>query len=293
MSTPFVSIIIPVYNDSERLKLCLRALERQTYPRDCFEIIVVDNGSDVPVEVGEFPLVHLVYEVQPGSYAARNRGLAAAKGTVLAFTDSDCLPDPDWLEAGVRCLLGDVGLVGGRVEVFPEDAANPTAVELYESLFAFQMRESIEQRHFSPTCNLFTTRQVFDAVGLFDARLKSGGDAEWGQRVHAQGYPLIYADSVCIRHPARRSFEEVARKDRRRVTGKMTRLKFERGRWLIFQKVFYNDFVPPVMIIWRILALKEWRMVNKLKVTGVLLALRGVRISEKLRLLFGGEAKAR
>ena len=118
----FVSVIIPVFNDAKRLKICLAALEKQTYPQDYYEIIVVDNGSDKSLEnvVRQFPRVKLACCLDPGSYAARNHGIYIAKGEILAFTDSDCIPARDWLETGVKCLLttANCGLLAGKIEIF-------------------------------------------------------------------------------------------------------------------------------------------------------------------------------
>ena len=101
-----VSVIIPVYNDAERLKLCLDALARQTYPGDRYEVIVVDNGSqqDPELVTSRYEQVTLAHEACRGSYAARNTGLALARGDVLAFTNSDCIPAADWIEHGVARL---------------------------------------------------------------------------------------------------------------------------------------------------------------------------------------------
>ena len=96
MSPKFVSVIIPVYNDLKLLSTCLECLDRQTYPKTRFEVLVVDNGSDLPVQpiVSRYSNVKLEKESMPGSYAARNRGIAAARGEILAFTDADCRPSP-------------------------------------------------------------------------------------------------------------------------------------------------------------------------------------------------------
>src|SRR4051812_27832091 len=96
---PFVSVIVPVFNQSEPLRACLRALNGQTSPRARFEVIVVDNGSTDPVSVptGSHSTVRVEGESKPGSYAARNRGVAIARGSVIAFTDADCVPAADWV----------------------------------------------------------------------------------------------------------------------------------------------------------------------------------------------------
>jgi glycosyltransferase involved in cell wall biosynthesis len=101
---PTVSVIIPVLDDFERLTKCLRAIGEQTWPLVQLEVLVVDNGStgDIASVVAPFPFVRLLHEAKPGSYCARNRALSDARGSILAFTDSDCLPDAVWIEQGVR-----------------------------------------------------------------------------------------------------------------------------------------------------------------------------------------------
>src|SRR5262245_61336705 len=120
VSKPFVSVIIPVWNDSHRLKACLQALELQTYPRTLYEVIVVDNASDEPADrvASEFSKARTITEPTQGSYAARNKGISVAKGEILAFTDSDCVPALDWLEKGVSNMtrVPRCGLLAGRVE---------------------------------------------------------------------------------------------------------------------------------------------------------------------------------
>ncbi len=99
-------MIVPVYNDILRLETCLRALQEQTYPKDPYEIIAVDNGSDESIEsvVKRFSQAVVAYEAFPGSYAARNRGSSLSRGHILAFTDSNCIPASDCVP-GVIILI--------------------------------------------------------------------------------------------------------------------------------------------------------------------------------------------
>ena len=216
---PFVAVIVPVYNDAERLAKCLQALERQTYPADRHEVLVVDNGSseDIAPACRPFVRVRCLHEPKPGSYAARNKGIACTEAEILAFTDSDCIPHRDWLENGVRRLIAtpDCDLVGGNVTVFPKDRARRTAVELYESAFAFPQKRRIEESHWSVTANLFVRRRVIAAVGSFNDALQSGGDAEWGRRASAAGQRITYAEEARVDHPARASLGELLSKARR------------------------------------------------------------------------------
>jgi glycosyltransferase involved in cell wall biosynthesis len=287
---PFVSVIIPVYNDLDRLKICLEQLEKQTYPAERYEIIVVDNASDNPVEpaMQPFPHVRVVHEANPGPDIARNAGLAVASGEILAFTDSDCIPYVDWLEKGVENLQQhpDCGLVGGRVDVFPQDPEKLTWVELYESVFAFRTKINITQYHFMQTCNLFTFKSVFDAVGEFDDSLNTPGDEEWGQRVHAHGFPLIYVDDVAIRHPARRTFKALHKKTKR-ITFRYIGLlgeRYNRPPWLQY-KFYKRLFIFPMPSEWRAVFNSNLSFLQKLKVLFVLFWTRCIRAFEMVHAL--------
>ena len=112
---PRVSIVIPVFNQAQDLGRCLAALERQTYPADRFEAIVVDNGSDEPIGpvTERFSFVRAICEPAPGSYAARNRGIEASRGEVLAFTDADCLTRRKLDRAGRACRRASSRRAGG------------------------------------------------------------------------------------------------------------------------------------------------------------------------------------
>jgi glycosyltransferase involved in cell wall biosynthesis len=219
---PFVSVLVPVYNDT-RIRLCLEALQRQTYPADRREVFVIDNAStdDTPSIVRTFPFATLLHEEKRSSYAARNRGIAASRGQIVALTDADCIPDSDWLRRGVDELLKDsaVGLVAGHIEVFPRDARRPTGPELYEMFFAFRQDRCIREAQFGATANVFTRRSVIDAVGPFNDTLESGGDMEWGQRVAAKGCALVYSRDAVVRHPARHSWSDMLAILRRRARG--------------------------------------------------------------------------
>jgi len=253
--SPFVSVIIPVFNDEARLGVCLSALEKQTYASDRYEVVVVDNGSARPIAevVGCFPHASVVVEWRRGSYAARNRGLALARGDVLAFTDADCVPAADWLEQGVRALLAasDCGLIAGDIHVLPKDPRAPSMVELYELTFAFRQSSYVAEG-FGATANLFTRRQVFERVGLFCDGLKSCGDREWGLRVSASGLGLRYASEARVDHPARRSWRELARKTLRVTDGMFDLARMEGKGFGNSLRVAARELRPPLLTAMRV-----------------------------------------
>lgn len=211
---PRISVIIPHLDDLAGLRGCIACLDAQTLPRERFEIVVADNGSKAPLADIQTAAAgaRIVSVAERGAGPARNGGVVASRFPVLAFTDSDCLPEPQWLERGLDALR-TADLVGGGITVSIADPAHPTPSEAFESVFAFDNRAYVEAKGFSVTANLFTTRAVFDAVGGFRAHVPE--DLDWCHRARAQGLRIAYAADARVSHPARRSWAELTRKWRR------------------------------------------------------------------------------
>jgi glycosyltransferase involved in cell wall biosynthesis len=301
LSSLFVSVIVPVFNDRDRLKICLEALENQTYPQNLYEIIVVDNasndGEEVKEVVARFSQAFVTYESFPSSFAARNQGISLAKGDIIAFTDADCIPAVDWIEKGVKNLLftPNCGLVAGKIEVFFKDSNRVTPVELYESITAFPQKELIEKYNYAATANIFTFKNVIERVGNFDAHLKSSGDIEWGQRVAKFGYQQVYADEVCVAHPARYSFAQLFKRTVR-LAGGMYDLYDKKSSSALEKNKMYaiglvQNLVPPVNFWLKILFQSNLKSLNqKLQVCWVMFLVRYISAGETLRLKFGGSS---
>ncbi len=297
-SSPLVSVIIPVFNDAQRLKICLEALENQTYPKHLYEIIVVNNASDQDEDiegvVAQFQQTFSAYESLIGSYAARNKGISLAKGEVIAFTDADCIPASDWIEKGVKHLLqtSDCGLVAGKIETIFKIPEQATPVELFESITAFPQKQLLEERHYGATANLFTFRTVLDKVGVFNPHLKSHGDVDWGRRVFAQGYKQIYADDTCVAHPARYSFTELYKRTIRLAGGFYDlQIRSEPSiikQNLLFCKYLIKNMIPPIM--WVFSAFIDTRLnklEDKIKVSLVMFFVRYIYAKEIIMLKLG------
>ena len=281
-----VSVVVPVYADADGLRVCLDALSRQTYRP--FEVVVVDNGAEPslgPV-VAPFAFARLVHEPAPGSYAARNAGVAGARGAVLAFTDADCRPAPDWLARGTA-RLGAASVVAGRIEVVPRDAARPNAVERVEMRAALRQQTYVEEGGFGATANLLTTAETFGAVGPFDAALRSGGDLEWCRRATAAGRRLVYADDARVAHPARRTLAGLLRKTAR-IAGGFAALN--RGRATPYPGLSggWRDALPPVRASVAALRDQAVPLPERLKMVGVLNAVQAAQTVERVRLRWGG-----
>lgn len=298
LSKPFVSVIVPIFNGAEHLKICLEALENQTYFKDNYEVVVVDNASDerenISGVVAQFKQAWATCESTPGSYAARNKGISVAKGEVIAFTDADCIPAQNWIEKGVHNLLRvpSCGLVAGKVEIFFKDPSQPTSVELYESITAFPQKELLEKQKAGATANVFTFRSVIERVGNFNAHMKSNGDMEWGKRVYLSGYQQIYADDTCVAHPARNSFDELHKRTVR-LAGGVCDLYIKKDdsflkRNKTFIRLLMNDLTPPLKFILKVVLdsrLKGFE--QKTKVSLLIFFVRYVSAREKIKLKLG------
>lgn len=138
-----VEVIIPVFNDPERLNLCLLDLAQQSVSADRFAVTVVDNGSDQLPQLPPLPYaVRLLQCLQQGSYAARNTAIAASSTPLLAFTDADCRPSPTWIETGLA-QAESFHLLAGAIRMRPCSAVTPSAADRYELLFGMQQQHYV------------------------------------------------------------------------------------------------------------------------------------------------------
>jgi glycosyltransferase involved in cell wall biosynthesis len=208
---PFVSVVIPHYNDLIGLRICYARLLSQTWPRDDFEIVVADNNSACGIQAvrDAVPSALVVPAPIQGAGPARNAGVAASQGTVIAFIDSDCVPEPGWISEGIAALA-QFDFVGGCVLTLAQNPERPAPVEAYEMVFNFNFRRYIEKVGFTGTGNMFVTRKVFDYVGGF--RPTVAEDMEWSFRARGLGYRLGYAERAVVGHPARRNWPELERR---------------------------------------------------------------------------------
>ncbi len=289
---PLVSVIVPVFRNPAGLRRCLDALDAQDWPAHRREIVVVDNGPEGDGEpvARDRRGVRYLRESAPGSYAARNRGIAAASGSVVAFTDADCVPDPDWIRRGATALAAapGCGLLVGRIRITFADPARPTAVELYESVASFRQSEYVRRWRFGATANVFTRRGVLETAGRFDARFLSLGDLEWGRRVAGAGFELVYDPGVVVRHPARRTLREFTRRAARMAGGFRT-LVLRSGipRRTLFAYAALG-LVPLTALVARGPDAPLRGAASRLRVLGVACLIVAVRVFELVRLSLGG-----
>ena len=207
-----ISVVIPHLNQPEGLARGLAALMAGRRRPD--EVIVVDNGSDALPEAvcAAHPGVRLLAEPEPGPGPARNLGVAAARGDILAFIDADCIASPGWLAEAEAAMADPAAeILGGDVHIALVDPAHPTMLEAYESVFGFRVAEYIATGGFTVTANMVVRRGVLAAVGPF-AGLGVAEDRDWGQRATALGHRIRHVPEMRVDHPARPSLAELFRK---------------------------------------------------------------------------------
>ncbi|SFM88697.1 glycosyltransferase [Marinobacter pelagius] len=297
---PFVSVIVPYFNAGMQVEGLLRALSRQSYPHELLEVILVDNGStDDSRNIIESYLTsgtdinfRLVEENELiGSYAARNKGIPLAHGQVLAFTDSDCTPESDWIMQGVTAVCSrKQSIIGGKVELQLVDQDKPTPAELFDLAYGFQQQANVEEKGFSVTANLFAKREVFEVVGLFNDNLKSKGDYEWCNRAASHGFSIVYQPFCIVNHPARRKLSELIAKTRR-IAGGQHDINVPANLSVNHRRVpplpmRLGQQVRFVLRNKRIGGIKQ-----KVCVIGVGLILIFAKYLERIRLVFGNESR--
>jgi glycosyltransferase involved in cell wall biosynthesis len=203
---PTFSIVVPTFGRPGALAGCLAALERLDYPRDGFEVIVVDDGSPAPVEASADGVALRVERVPHGGPArARNHGVAVARGRYVAFTDDDCAPAPDWLTALQGPLAGGAAAAAGRsANAVPGNTCASAGQALLDHLYRYYNRDPADAR-FATSNNLAVERETLLAVGGFDEAFShaAGEDRELVHRLRARGHRIAYEPRAIVRHAHR------------------------------------------------------------------------------------------
>jgi glycosyltransferase involved in cell wall biosynthesis len=202
-SRPVVSVVTPTRNREGTLPALLSSLEAQTLGKDAFEVIVIDDGStdgtqDVLARFADRGLLHLRpfrHDTSRGAAAAKNRGWREARGELIAFTDDDCEPVPEWLERIVAEADANPGqIIQGRVLPNPQEAE-------VAGVFSRSLRVEAVSPHYE-NANVLYPRAVLDALGGFDEAYPTTGgedtDLSWRSRAH--GVRCTFAPDALVYH---------------------------------------------------------------------------------------------
>jgi GT2 family glycosyltransferase len=198
---PRVSVVVPTFRRSHHAQRLFAALRAQTLPVDEFEVVVCDDGSGaeavdrwrVAATDSGLRAGVLVMPDNGGPARARNAGWRSSKAPVVAFTDDDCIPAPDWLEQGLRAMQADDVVVVGQVA--------PVADQLAERGY-FSRVLSVQDASLFHTANAFYRRSDLELVDGFDESftLAVGEDTDLGLRVVALGRQPVYAPDALVHH---------------------------------------------------------------------------------------------
>lgn len=213
---PYTSVVIPIYNGEADLPELIDCLRSQTYPANQVEYLLVDNNSSdrtweilqTATEDAALPLRPLKENQIQSSYAARNRGIRAARGEIIAFTDADCRPEPQWLKTLVQPFGDDqIGLVVGEIVGLP----GKSLLEQHAT-----SQDTLSQKHtlahpfypYGQTANLAVRQEVFQQTGLFRPYLTTGGDADLCWRIQQEtSYQLAFMEKAIVKHRHRSTFK--------------------------------------------------------------------------------------
>lgn len=194
-SLPFVSIVIPVFNEERYLSSCLNSLRTLNYPEHRREILLIDNGStDQTLDIARgFSEVAIHVKENAKVGAVRNYGVQKAQGSVIVFLDSDCVVSESWLTKGVERLNADPGSVIGGRYLLRDD---PSWLEKYWILGS---PERSVATALVGGC-IFIPKQIFQQVGGFDESLNAGEDNELTERLRKTGFTVKIDLALSVVH---------------------------------------------------------------------------------------------
>ncbi len=206
------AVIVPTRDRPAKLAACLGALAAQTADHTTFQVIVVDDSSEQPLDAVVAPFrsrlqIDLIRQPQSGPAVARNTGARRASARLLVFTDDDCEPEPDWLAIIVDAFRQDpdAGFGGHTHNALPDNPYATASQLLIDYLYAYHASRSSTARSapaFFTSNNLAVSADRFAEVGGFDASfpLAAGEDREFCERWQATGHPLRYLSRAVVRH---------------------------------------------------------------------------------------------
>jgi glycosyltransferase involved in cell wall biosynthesis len=200
---PSISVIIPVHNGEKTLKECLCSVQAQLKEND--EIIVIDDGSvDRSAEIVDGLSIKLIRQTRQGQSSARNKGIRAALGDIVVFTDADCTAASDWLDKlAAPIAAGDSAGTVGRIESHQKNwVASLIQIELDERYSQMQNREVID---FLNTGNCAFRKELLTNP-VFDESFLWLEDVELSFRLSQKRHRMIFVESAVVEHPHPESF---------------------------------------------------------------------------------------
>lgn len=211
---PTISVVVPAYNAARTIGECLAALQHQTMPQEAYEVIVVDDGStdDTAVYAEAAGVAVIRGPHNQGAAAARNRGIRAAQGDIVCFTDADCAPRPDWLEEVTRPLRHHPAISGVKGIYATHQRQLVARFVQIEYEDKYDLMAGQPQIDFVDTYACAYRRQVLLDNNGFDEGIFYVEDQELSFRLAAQGQVMVFQPTAVVYHRHSHSLAAYARK---------------------------------------------------------------------------------
>ncbi len=300
MNYPFVSIVVGIRNEEKFIEECIESLLNLDYPRDFYEIIIVDGMStDKTRDIVQRYPVRLLLNERKNVAAARNLGVKNARGELIAFTDGDCKADPQWLKSLVREMQDapdDVVCFGGPNLIFDTDPVFGRVVGYAQETFlgsggSAQSKNSTKKHYVSslPNCNAMYKKAAIQEVGGFDERFVVGQDGDLNYRINKKGNKFLYIPEAQVLHHRRGTLRSFS-----------TRM-FKYGMWMaeLFKKhgefVRWYAFLPSIAIVFAVTLLIAYvkysssglLLLALMAVYFILVIVTSIQVTHKMRSMYG------
>ncbi len=278
-SAVFISVIIPTYNRPDQLEICLNSLSELDYPRDAWEVIIVDDGGHSPLDkiTAKFKSqldISLLRQANAGPAAARNTGAHKARGELLAFTDDDCKPAKNWLKImASHYQKTPERIIGGKtVNRLKKNLYSAASQYIVDIVYRHYNTHKDDARFFASN-NIAVPKNLYHKVGGFTETFRTSEDRELCDRWRFKGYKLTYAPEAIILHAHELSFFSFCKQhfNYGRGAWQYHRLRADRGsgkfqndinfhsnisNWLLYpfskEPVFRGLLLMFIFILWQI-----------------------------------------
>ena len=294
MSDNKVSIIIPTKNNGDILEKCLAAIQNLDYPKEEYEVIIVDGHStDNTVEIAKKYGCKIVYEDVGTRGGACNIGVKNAKGEFIAFTDGDCVVPKDWLRNLIKHFNDkNIASVGGPNITPEEDTEFAECIGLVltflskpGSRYGLVADKVIETFHNSG-CNVAYRKNVIEEAGWFNEKLITCEDEELDYRILEKGYKILYTPDAKVLHYRRPTWKRFYKQAYKYAVGRMQAIKlhWKMGKWY--------HYTPPALIslIAILFALSPinfsyfWGAISILVIGGIGIGLMSLYLGSKMKM---------
>lgn len=268
-----MSVVIPHRGNDGDLKKCLSALGHQTYGQEDFEVIVVLSGPpSQAIKALSAANIQLISRHKNSVYAARNEGIRIARGSIIALTDSDAVPDRHWIERAIELVGDEKVIVAGSIALtFSSFPLSPAAC--YEKLFSFDQKKNVQAGR-SVTANMIVAKSVFSDYGYFRGDSATGEDFRWSQQVVSFGVPIVFSERARVTHPARETMAALIKKSWR--DSYLWETKLEPRHRILNGFFFWQK---------RYLSLPSWSRINGCSRRELLLALLTLQVVQLVKVV--------